>query len=233
MNKRAARIFILAVLVALAAGVVGAQELEKLKKPEPSVPEIFTLTGQYVRIAYNSEGFATLGYRIANGSEGDEWMLLEMGSTLRKPTKNQTMTRDDLSLMLPDGSTIGLATQEEFGKAGHLRALNERGNMSRDSINYFPVDANQACAIGFFADPTNQVRSLSYDQVELSWQRACVGRIFFKIPGKIQTGQYYLLVKYENSMLQIPFRIFTKAEDKEFKKQWKGIKKEHDAEIKK
>jgi hypothetical protein len=212
----------LAVLVVFCAGVVGAQELEKLKKPEPVVPEIFTLTGQYVRIAYNAEGFATLGYRIANGSEGEEWMLLEVGATLRKPAKNQTMKRDAFSLMLPDESTIGLATQEEFGKAGHLRALNERGN-----------NANQACAIGFFADPTNQVRSLSYDQVELSWQRACLGRIFFKIPGKIQAGQYYLMVKFENSMLQIPFRIFTKAEDKEFKKKWKGLKKEHDAEYKK
>ena len=152
--------------------------------------------------------------------------------TLRRPTKSQTLTRSALSLMLPDGSTIPLAGQEEFTKAGSLRALNARGDVSRDSINYFPVDANQACRIGFFADATSGMANLAYDQVELSWQRACLGRIFFKVPGKIQTGQHYLVVKFENSMVEVPFRILTKAEEKEFRKQWKDIKKEHDAEYK-
>jgi hypothetical protein len=220
---------IVVALVALGAGIVGAQDI---KKPEPTVPEIFTLTGEFVRIAYNNEGFVTLGYRVANDSPGDDWMLLEVGVTLRGKTKPQTLKRDALSLMLPDGSTIGLATQKEFGEAGHLPALNMRGNTVRDSINYFPVQANQACVIGFFSDPTNRVRSLSFDQVELSSNRACLGRIFFHVPGKIQTGQHYLLVKFENSMIEVPFRILTKAEEKEFRKNWKSLKKEHDAEYK-
>jgi hypothetical protein len=76
------------------------------------------------------------------------------------------------------------------------------------------------------------VRSISYDQFEADYQRACVGRIFFKVPGKIQTGQHYLNVKFANSMIQVPFRILTKAEEKEFRKKWKDIKKEHDAEYK-
>ena len=134
------------VLVALGVSVVGAQDI---KKPEPTVPEIFTLTGEFVRIAYNNEGFVTLGYRVANDSVAEDWMLLEIGVTMRAPTKAQTMTRDSLSLMLPDGSTIGLATQKEFGEAGYLSALNTRGNMVRDSINYFPVQADRPCAIGF------------------------------------------------------------------------------------
>ena len=217
------------VLVALGVSVVGAQDI---KKPEPTVPEIFTLTGEFVRIAYNNEGFVTLGYRVANDSVAEDWMLLEIGVTMRAPTKAQTMTRDSLSLMLPDGSTIGLATQKEFGEAGYLPALNTRGNMIRDSINYFPVQADRPCAIGFFSDPTNRVRSLSFDQVDLSSNRACMGRVFFKVPGKIQTGQHYLLVKFDNSMIEVPFRILTKAEEKEFRKNWKSLKKEHDAEYK-
>ena len=217
------------VLVALGVSVVGAQDI---KKPEPTVPEIFTLTGEFVRIAYNNEGFVTLGYRVANDSVAEDWMLLEIGVTMRAPTKAQTMTRDSLSLMLPDGSTIGLATQKEFAEAGHLPALNTRGNMVRDSINYFPVQADRPCAIGFFSDPTNRVRSIAYDQVDLSSNRACMGRIFFKVPGQIQTGQHYLLVKFDNSMIEVPFRILTKAEEKEFRKNWKSLKKEHDAENK-
>ncbi|MDH3813994.1 MAG: hypothetical protein OEV48_05880 [Acidobacteriota bacterium] len=219
----------LVALLAVGAGAVGAQDI---KKPEPTVPEIFTLTGEFVRIAYNNEGYVTLGYRVANDSVAEDWMLLEIGVTLRAPTKAQTMTRDSLSLMLPDGSTIGLATQKEFAEAGHLPALNTRGNMVRDSINYFPVNVDKPCVIGFFSDPTNRVRSLSFDQVELSSNRACMGRVFFKVPGQIQTGQHYLLVKFDNSMIEVPFRILTKAEEKEFRKNWKSLKKEHDAENK-
>ncbi len=220
---------ILVALVALGASVVGAQDI---KKPEPTVPEIFTLTGQFVRVAYNNEGYVTLGYRVANDSVAEDWMLLEVGVTLRAPTKGQKMTRDAFSLMLPDGSTIGLATQKEFGEAGHLSALNTRGNMVRDSINYFPVQADKPCAIGFFSDPTNRVRAISYDVVDLSSNRACLGRLFFKVPGQIQTGQHYLIVKFENSVIEVPFRILTKAEEKEFRKNWKSLKKEHDAENK-
>jgi hypothetical protein len=217
------------VLVALGVSVVGAQDI---KKPEPTVPEIFTLTGEFVRIAYNNEGFVTLGYRVANDSVAEDWMLLEIGVTMRAPTKAQTMTRDSLSLMLPDGSTIGLATQKEFSEAGYLPALNTRGNMIRDSINYFPVQADRPCAIGFFSDPTNRVRAISYDVVDLSSNRACMGRLFFKVPGQIQTGQHYLIVKFETSAIEVPFRILTKAEEKEFRKNWKSMKKEHDAEYK-
>jgi len=226
--KRSVLVMVVA-LVALGAGVVGAQDM---KKPEPTVPEVFTLTGEFVRVAYNNEGYVTLGYRVANDSVAEEWMLLEVGVTLRGKTKGQTMKRDALSLMLPDGSTIPLATQKEFAGAGHLPALNMRANTVRDSINYFPVQANRPCVIGFFSDPTNRGRSLSFDQFEVNSQRACLGRIFFHVPGKIQTGQHYLLVKFENSMVEVPFRILTKAEEKEFRKTWKGLKKEHDAEYK-
>ena len=104
--------------------------------------------------------------------------------------------------------------------------------MVRDSINYFPVQADKACAIGFFSDPTNRVRAISYDVVDLSSNRACMGRLFFKVPGQIQTGQHYLIVKFENSAIEVPFRILTKAEEKEFRKNWKSLKKEHDAEYK-
>ena len=217
-------------LVALSAGVVGSQEM---KKPDPTVPEIFTLTGEFVRIAYNNEGYVSLGYRVANDSVAEDWMLLEVGVTLRAPTKNQKMFREAFSLMLPDGSTIPLATQKEFGKAGYLPALNKRASMIHDSINYFPVQADRPCVIGFFSDPTKRVRSISFDEVELSSNRACLGRVFFKVPGTIQTGQHYLLVKFESSLVEVPFRILTKAEEKEFHKTWKDIKKEHDAELKK
>ena len=74
MKKRNLRQPIAVGLVALLALVVGAGEspAQEIKAPEPGVPEIFTIAGEFVRIAYNNEGYVSLGYRLANGSVGEE-----------------------------------------------------------------------------------------------------------------------------------------------------------------
>jgi hypothetical protein len=223
---------IAAVLMGIGTPLVTAQEPVP-EAPVPTVPEIFTIQGQFTRIAYNSEGWVTLGYRVANDSQGQDWLMVEVGLSLRKPTKNQTLTRGSFTLKMPDGSTVPLATQKEYNGAGYLRALNARANAIHDSINYFPVEANQACAISFFSDPT-KAGSISYDQFELSFRRACLGRLFFKLPEgkKIVTGQYWLNVDFAGSQVQTPFRILTKEEQKYLKKNWKGLKKQHEAFLK-
>jgi hypothetical protein len=213
-------------IIGLGTTTVAAQDVQK---PEPAVPEVFTLTGEFVRMAYNNEGFATLGYRVANDSVGEKWMLLDLGLTVQKGVKNQKLQRGAISLQLPDGSTVPLASQEEFAKA-NLRALDARANMVHDSINYFPVSVTLPCRIGFFTDVGQPARGLAYDQVDLNPQKACVGRVYFNLPDGITTGQYYLNIKFAESALQVPFRILTKEEAKEFKKTWKDIKKEHDAQ---
>ena len=200
--------------------------------PQPTVPEIFTLEGEFVRIAYNNEGFVTLGYRLANDSVGQDWMLLEVGITLRRPTKAYTLKRQAISLKTPDGTTIPLATQKQYAEALYLAPLNARERVVRDPLNYFPGDAEYACALQFFADLGGPVNSLSWDQIDLEWQRACLGRLFFNLPGKIQPGQYWLNVQFATSTVQVPFQIFTKDEEKVFRKKWEGLKKAHDASYK-
>ena len=132
----------------------------------------------------------------------------------------------------PDGKTVPLASQEEYNAAsGSLRGLNARAKTVRDSINYFPVGATQGCPIQFFADLDRP--GLAHDDVELSPQRGCVGRLYFRIPGGIQTGQYWLDVKFAGGVVQLPFRVFTPEQEKEFRKQWEDIKEEHEAGQKK
>ena len=96
------------VLVAFGTSVVGAQDI---KKPEPTVPEIFTLTGEFVRVAYNNEGYVTLGYRVANDSVAEDWMLLEIGATLRGKTKGQTMK------LMPTTGNMAKAIDNKVQKA--------------------------------------------------------------------------------------------------------------------
>jgi hypothetical protein len=85
--------------------------------------------------------------------------------------------------------------------------------------------------MSFFADPAGDFGALAFDEFEINPQRACLGRVFFKLPeGKtIETGQYWLNVQFAGSVVQTPFRIMTKEEEKFLKKNWKDLKKEHDA----
>jgi hypothetical protein len=206
-----------------------AQEPPKVQMPQPGVPEIFTMEGRYVRAAYNNEGYAILGYRSANLSVGEEWMLLEVGIALRDGVPDFTLTRDALSLDTPDGKTLPLPSVEDFRKA-NLAALEARAKVQRDSINYFPPNAHQACRIGFFAEL--EQRALPWDKVELSDQRACLGRLFFQVPTKIAHGQHFLNVKFAKSVIRVPFRILTKEEDKFLEKNYKDIEKQVEAAFK-
>jgi len=98
--------------------------------------------------------------------------------------------------------------------------------MSRDSINYFPVMVDKPCRIGFFTDIAEPTRGMAYDVVDLSYQRACAGRAYFKIPGGIQYGQHFLNVQFAGSTVNVPFKIMTKDELKENKAKWEELQKQ-------
>ena len=191
--------------------------------PQPGVSQIMTIEGQYVRVAYNNEGYISLGYRTANQSVGEEWMLLEIGATIRDGKPNFKLTRDAISLDTPSGTKIPLPTNTEYREAD-LRALEQRSTVVRDSINYFPPGASNGCRIGFFAGLESG--AMAYDQVELSSHRGCVGRLYFKVPGGIQHGQHWLNVQFKDSLVRVPFRIFTEEEKKTMSKHYGDIRKQ-------
>ena len=170
----------------------------------------------------NNEGYVILGYQASNRSIGEEWMLLEVGMTVRDKTPDYRLTRDAISLETPDGKTIPLPPVTE--QRGNTQAIEQRAKVQRDSINYFPPKASRACAILFFPDLGS--RALPCDVVDLSDDRACVGRFYFKIPGGITYGQHWLNVKFQNSLVRVPFRILTEDEEKLLSKNYKSIEKQ-------
>ena len=216
------RVSVVLAFLAIACAVLAAVPA---MAQEQEAKQTFDVKGEYVRLVYNDEGWVVLGYRVANGSVGEEWMLLEVGVTLQKGVKDQKLVRASLTVTTPDGASIQLATQEEFSKA-NLRALDARANMIRDSINYFPLKADKPCRIGFFTDIAEPARGMAYDEVELSDDRACAGRAYFRIPGGIQYGQHFLNVKFAGSTVNVPFRIMTKEELKENKAKWEELQKQ-------
>ena len=202
---------------------VQAQEKPTVQLPKPGVPEVMTMEGKFVRASYNREGYVILGYQASNYSVGEEWMLLEVGITLLPDQPYYKLTRDHVSLDLPDGKRLPLAPLMEQ-RGGDVRPIQQRAKVQRDSINYFPTKASRACAILFF--PDLGARSIPFDEVELSDDRACLGRFYFKIPGGIAYGQHWLNVQFKNSVVRVPFRILTKDEQKFLEKNYKSIDKQ-------
>jgi hypothetical protein len=204
-------------------GDAQTQQKPLVEIPKPGVPEILTMEARFVRAAYNNEGYVILGYQASNRSLGEEWMLLEVGMTVMDRVPDYRLTREALSLDTPDGKTIPLATVEEQRK-GNPQAIQQRARVQRDSINYFPPKASRACAILFF--PELGARSLPYDFVDLIDDRACLGRLYFRIPGGIAYGQHWLNVKFAKSVVRVPFRILTKEEEQFLSKNFRSIDKQ-------
>ena len=211
----------LAALAFLTVGVVGvlAEETPAAAGEKVSFP------GTYVRVAYNEEGWVTLGFRLANNSVGDDWMLLQVGMTVQGKREKFMLHRDNIELVIPGPKVVPLASQKEFGDAGSLVALNNRAEVTSDNINYFPADARQGCRINFFTAPMAGAPRISKDQVELSYNRACGGRLFFKVPGGVQYGTYNLNVKFDKTTIRVPFEIMTKDGVKKLEEELKKMKK--------
>ena len=191
--------------------------------PKPGVPEIMTIEGNFVRAAYNNEGYVILGYQLANRSVGEPWLLLEVGLTVLEGQPTNDIGPGAFTLTTPDGKELQLPTLEEY-RAADLRAVQQRERVVRDSINYFPPSASRGCGLVFFPDLNR--RELPRDVVEVSSHRACVGRLYFHVPGGIAYGQHWLNVQFANSLIRVPFRILTRDEEKLLSKNYKNIRKQ-------
>src|SRR4051812_38802485 len=134
-----------------APGGAQAQQPPVVQIPQPGVPQIMTIEGNFVRAAYNNEGYVILGYQVVNRSVGDDWVLLEVGMTLLNDRKDSRLTRDMMSLKTPGGKPFPLATTMK-PRAANLSALGARTRARRDSINSSPPMASQACRLGFFSE---------------------------------------------------------------------------------
>ena len=153
-------------------------------------------------------------------------MLLQVGMTVQGKRESFMLHRDNVELVIPGPKVVSLASQKEFGDAGSLVALNNRAEVTSDNVNYFPADARQPCRISFFTAPIPGAPRIAKDQVELSYNRACGGRLFFKIPGGIQYGTYNLNVKFDKNTIRVPFKIMTADGVKELEAQIEELRKQ-------
>jgi hypothetical protein len=158
--------------------------------------------GASVLLYKGPEVEAALGYRFAASNLGSDWLMLDLAATATRGTVE--VKRERISLRTPEGETVPLATQQEFGEAyGSLRADIERANVAADPLDYFPR-GRLPCTLGFFTVPGE---GLAFPAVWLDDRRVCVGRLYFAVPGGVQEGTYTLVIDFEESQLHVPFRL--------------------------
>jgi len=191
--------------------------------PNPGVPQIMTLEGKFVRVAYNNEGYVILGYQIANRTIPFDWIMLDVGITGMEKTPNFKLKREALSLDTPDGKVPLPSIAQYRESEGKLQGLQNRLKVQRDSINYFPPWTHGVNRLGFFSDLGS--RAMPWDEAEVSNDRACMGQLYFQIPGGTKYGQYWLNVQFPNSLVRVPFRLLTEEEEKTLGKNFGDIKK--------
>ena len=207
----------------LIAGPQSGQQKPQVKIPDPKNDQIMSLEDQYVRVAYNNEGYAILGYRVTNELVGKEWIRLDVGTTLRDGKPRYSLKRSDITLDTPDNKHLSLPSNADFQQQD-LRSYEVLASTMSDPINYFPPTVKGVNKMAFFAEPNTGTRA--YEETDIDPSRACVGRLFFKIPGGLQYGQHFLNIQFATSKVRVPFRIFTKDEAKVMQKNWKDIKKQ-------
>jgi len=234
MQRTWIRAFALAALFPVVAVPALAQDKGSTlaKIPDPGVPQVMAMDGMYMRTAYNDEGYATLAYQIANNSIGERWMLLDVGIALRDGPKNQKITRDALSLSTPDGQTVPLPSNAEYVSA-NLTAAEYRARFLHEELTFLTETHARSCPDGgdsrFFYDSAETQYARVYpplDGVTLNPQCKWAGTLYFPVPGGIQHGQYFLNVKFDGSVIRVPFRIMTKDEAKMLDENYESIKQQ-------
>ena len=194
--------------------------------PEPGVPEVISVKGKFIRVAYNDEGFVVVGFMSPNRALGGEWMLVDFGVTLLDETPNYTLTRDAITLETPDGKTFPMASVIDQ-RGGATEALQWRALRENPAMGYFPTFASEPCSIPFFYDEF--ARLLPVGEVELSVHRGCYGRIFFHLPDGIALGEHWLNVRFAHSVVRVPFTVMTPAEEQYVQTNLREIQKQMEA----
>ena len=139
-------VLVLGVLVFIGASVAPAgQTKQPIALPQPGVPQVYTMEGKFVRAAYNNEGYVILGYQATNRSVGEEWMLLDVGITLREKMPSFKLTRDALSIETPDGKTLPLPSVTEQGTPVRCR-IGRRFSATR-SITFHRARTGRAASV--------------------------------------------------------------------------------------
>jgi hypothetical protein len=165
--------------------------------PGPGVTQVNATTlvygGPLIRVAVSD--------RFARHNPESGWLMLDTAmDAINAPI---AFPRDAIAVRTPDGQVVPLATQQEF--AQHYRELAAaimRANFMKRPLEYLPPERFRP--LGLFAP---RGIGLAWQAVWLDPFHNSYGRLYFRLPSRVQRGQYALLIHLAHYEVVIPFTI--------------------------
>ncbi len=143
-----------------------------------------------------------LSYSFANANLGDDWLFLDTAVT--GVNRNSVeLNREKISIKIPSGEIIPLASQKDFGEAyPGLAARLARADIAREPLANFPE--RRPKGLDFLVVPGTGV---ALDSVWVNDQEVAIGRLYFDVPSTVQAGGYELRIDLPETKIRIPFRL--------------------------
>jgi len=146
-----------------------------------------------------------VGYKHAQSHLDSRWILLEtcLSSSGYQPVE---IFREDVSLILPDGTRIPLPSQKKMARGlPDLHRMLNQARVIRDPLGgYFPGCTREE-RLGFFAVPGEQI---VFDRVTVSHNTLAWGDLFFETPKeRFEPGIYTLVVENKLAHVRLPLAL--------------------------
>lgn len=172
------------------------------KAPSPAGPSVTQVGRTQVRtVGADLEG--VVSYRFADGSLGDEWLIISAALTGQRGESIE-IKQSDVSIRTPDGRRIPLPTQKEFIEAyPQLQSTLRRAAVASEPLEATRGD-KRPCDLNFLRLPgTGATR----EAIWINQRELCVGMLAFPVNGGVQPGRWKLIIELEESSLEIPFDL--------------------------
>lgn len=143
-------------------------------------------------------------YDYSQRNHDGAWLVVQTGIALRERGQ---ITRDTLSLVMPDGRVVPLASQEQFLEgAAEIRELRQNARIFQQPIGtYFPESADAEMLRWFALPGEPTVRTLA---VIPSEHGVVGGDLYFKSPTRLwEKGTYRLVFDNGTARAELPIRL--------------------------
>lgn len=195
MNKSLLRHagLVAAAVVFLLCGVVSWADANPTSEVKQVGATAILYRGPQVQVA--------VSYRSPKLNPGGSWLMLDAAMTATKGPIE--IPRSAISVRVPDGQVVPLASHEAYGKGySDVAAKIMRDNAIGEPLGY--LIPHRYRRLDYF--PRRGV-GLAWPSVWLDEWHNNYGRLFFQLPGGVQKGNYELLIHLPESQVVIPFTI--------------------------
>lgn len=146
-----------------------------------------------------------VGFRHAHAHLDKKWILLEtyFSAVSGRPV---AVWREDVSLRMPDGTTLPLPTQRRMAEGiPDVRRMVNEAKVARDPLAGYFVTAIREERIGFFAIPGEDI---VFEKAVVNMHTVAWGDLYFESPkDRWEPGIYTFVIESKDVHVRLPLAL--------------------------